>query len=117
MMSRGVIIIALAAALAYVGAAADTFAQSLNVVGKWAVSQARCEEEVLEFTADGHFKSTLDENEAREGKYKTGRDRIILIDEDEPDRELALMVIDYTPTRLVAFDETIEADRRLVKCR
>ncbi len=113
MMSRGVIIIALAVALASVGAAA----QSLSVVGKWAVSQSRCETESIEFTADGAFKSTLDEAEPREGKYRVGRDRIILLDDAEPDRELALIVLDYTPTRLVAFDETIESDRRLVRCR
>lgn len=113
MMSRGVIIIALAVALASVGAAA----QSLSVVGKWAVSQSRCDSEAIEFTADGHFTSTLDENEPREGSYKTGRDRIILMDDDNPDGEQALIILDFTPTRLVAFDETIEADRRLVKCR
>ena len=112
-MSRGAVIVALAAALASAGAAA----QSLNVVGRWAVSQQRCDSEVLEFGADGKFRSTLDEREAREGSYRTGRDRIILLDDAEPDRELALIVIDFSPTRLVAFDETIEADRRLVRCR
>lgn len=124
MMSRGVIIIALAAALATVGAAADSIAQqpasnqqALNVVGKWAVSQSRCADEALEFTADGHFTSTLDENEPRGGSYKTRRDRILLTDDDAPDEELTWMVIDFSPARLVAFDETIEADRRLVKCR
>jgi hypothetical protein len=117
MMSRGVIIIALAVALAYAGAAAQSFAQSLVVAGKWAVSQSRCETEALEFTADGQFTSTLDDKEPRTGKYRLGRDRIILLDDAEPDRELALIVLDYTPTRLVAFDETIESDRRLVKCR
>lgn len=123
-MSRGAIIVALTAALASVGAAVPVSAQSssagaqaLNVVGRWAVSQSRCEEEALEFTADGRYRSTLDENETREGKYRTGRDRIILVDDDEPDRELALIVIDYTPSRLVAFDETIESDRRLIRCR
>ena len=113
MMSRGVIIIALAVALTSVGAAA----QSLNVVGKWAVSQSRCDTETIAFEADGSFSSTLDDAQPRAGKYRTGRDRIILLDEQEPDRELALIILDYTPTRLVAFDETIESDRRLVKCR
>lgn len=123
MMSRGVIIIALAVALAIVGAAADLSAQAgggqpaLNVVGKWAVSQSRCADEVLEFTADGHFTSTLDENEPRGGSYKTQRDRIILVDDDAPDEDLTWILIDFSPARLVAFDETIEADRRLVKCR
>ncbi len=118
MMSRGVIIIALAVALAHAGAAAQSAsAQSISVVGKWAVSQSRCETEVLAFEADGHFSSTLDEKEPRAGQYKLGRDRIILLDEQEPDRELALIILDYTPTRLVAFDETIESDRRLIKCR
>ncbi len=113
MMSRGVIIIALAVALAHAGAAA----QSLSVVGKWAVSQSRCDTEAIAFEADGHFSSTLDDKEPRAGQYRLGRDRIILLDDAEPDRELALIVIDYSPTRLVAFDETIESDRRLVKCR
>ncbi|WP_341910714.1 hypothetical protein [Ferrovibrio terrae] len=112
-MSRGVIIIALAVALAHAGAAA----QSLSVVGKWAVSQSRCDTEAIAFEADGHFSSTLDDKEPRAGQYRLGRDRIILLDDAEPDRELALIVIDYSPTRLVAFDETIESDRRLVKCR
>jgi hypothetical protein len=110
----GLIIIALAAALASVGAAAQS---SLNVAGKWAVSQSRCESEAIAFEADGSFTSTLDEAQPRSGKYRTGRDRIILLDEQEPDRELALIILDFTPTRLVAFDETIESDRRLVKCR
>lgn len=101
-------------ALASAGAAA----QPLNVVGKWAVSNERCQSgELIEFATDGSFKSTLDEAEPREGKYRTGRDRIILLDANEPDRELALIVLDLTPTRLVAFDETIEADRRLMRCR
>jgi hypothetical protein len=113
MMSRGVIIIALAVALASAGAAA----QSISVVGKWAVSQSRCETEAISFEADGSFASTLDDAQPRSGKYRTGRDRIILLDEQEPDRELALIIIDISPTRLVAFDETIESDRRLVKCR
>ncbi|MCW0231991.1 MAG: hypothetical protein OJJ21_00150 [Ferrovibrio sp.] len=113
MMSRGVIIIALAVALAHAGAAA----QSLSVVGKWAVSQSRCDTEAITFEADGQFISTLDGAEPRTGQYRLGRDRIILLDEQEPDRELALIILDYTPTRLVAFDETIESDRRLVKCR
>ncbi|QDO98486.1 hypothetical protein FNB15_14895 [Ferrovibrio terrae] len=113
MMSRGVIIIALAVALAHAGAAA----QSVSVVGKWAVSQSRCDSETIAFEADGAFTSTLDDNQPRAGKYRTGRDRIILLDEQEPDRELALIIIDFSPTRLVAFDETIESDRRLVKCR
>lgn len=113
MMSRGAIIIALAVALAHAGAAA----QSLSVVGKWAVSQSRCDSEAIAFEADGHFSSTLDDKEPRAGQYRLGRDRIILLDDAEPDRELALIVIDYSPTRLVAFDETIESDRRLVKCR
>lgn len=118
MMSRGVIIIALAAALASAGAAAQfAYAQSISVVGKWAVSQSRCDSEAIAFDADGSFNSTLDDNQPRSGKYRTGRDRIILLDEQEPDRELALIILDYTPTRLVAFDETIESDRRLVKCR
>lgn len=118
MTSRGVIVIALAAALTSVGAAAHSaYAQSISVAGKWAVSQNRCETEAISFEADGSFSSTLDEAQPRSGKYRTGRDRIILLDEQEPDRELALIVIDYSPTRLVAFDETIESDRRLVKCR
>ena len=118
MMSRGVIIIALAAVLTSVGAAAQSAsAQSISVAGKWAVSQSRCETEAISFEADGSFSSTLDEAQPRNGKYRTGRDRIILLDEQEPDRELALIIIDYTPTRLVAFDETIESDRRLVRCR
>jgi hypothetical protein len=118
MTSRGVIVIALAAALASVGAAAQfAYAQSISVAGKWAVSQSRCDSEAISFEADGSFSSTLDEAQARNGKYRTGRDRIVLLDEQEPDRELALIVIDYSPTRLVAFDETIESDRRLVKCR
>lgn len=99
-------------------ASANAAAQSLNVVGKWAASQERCQSgELIEFAADGSFKSTLDENEPREGQYKTGRDRIILLDAAEPDRELTLIVIDHSPNRLVAFDETIEADRRLTRCR
>lgn len=106
--------IAALAALASAGAAA----QSPSVVGKWAVSNERCQSgELIEFAADGSFRSTLDENEPREGQYKTGRDRIILLDANEPERELALIVIDHSPNRLVAFDETIEADRRLVRCR
>ena len=108
--------LAVIAALALVPPIAS--AQSLNVVGRWAVSNERCQAgELIEFSADGSFRSTLDENEPREGQYKTGRDRIILLDAAEPDRELALIVLDHTPTRLVAFDETIEADRRLVRCR
>lgn len=118
MMSRGVIIIALAAALTSVGAAAQSIAvQPSSILGKWAVSQSRCESETIAFEADGSFSSTLDDAQPRAGKYRTGRDRIILLDEQEPDRELALIVIDFSPTRLVAFDETIESDRRLVKCR
>ena len=106
----------LIAALALI--ATDASAQSLNVVGRWAVSNERCQSgELIEFSADGSFKSTLDENEPREGQYRTGRDRIILLDANEPDRELALIVIDHSPNRLVAFDETIEADRRLMRCR
>jgi hypothetical protein len=108
--------LALAALLAL--APAGGFAQSLNVIGKWAVSNERCQNgELIEFASNGSFKSTLDENEPREGRYRTGRDRIILLDAAEPDRELALIVIDYSPNRLVAFDETIEADRRLMRCR
>jgi hypothetical protein len=118
MMSRGVIIIALAVALVSAGAAAQSaYAQSISVVGKWAVSQSRCESETIAFEPDGSFNSTLDDTQPRSGKYRTGRDRIILLDEQEPDRELALIIIDYSPTRLVAFDETIESDRRLVRCR
>lgn len=123
MMSRGVIIIALAVALAHAGAAAQSaYAQSVSVqasslLGKWAVSQSRCDTETIAFESDGSFNSTLDDAQPRAGKYRTGRDRIILLDEQEPDRELALIILDYTPTRLVAFDETIESDRRLVKCR
>lgn len=108
--------LALISALAL--ATASAAAQSLNVTGKWAVSNERCQAgELIEFGADGSFRSMLDEAEPREGQFKTGRDRIILLDANEPDRELALIVIDYTPNRLVAFDETIEADRRLVRCR
>lgn len=110
---RGAILIA-AMALAAMSAAA----QSLDVVGKWAVSNERCQSgELIEFLSDGSFKSTLDESEPRQGQYKTGSDRIVLIDANEPDRELALIVLDLTPNRLVAFDETIEADRRLMRCR
>ena len=118
MMSRGVIIIALAVALVSAGAAAQSISvQASSLSGKWAVSQSRCDTEAIAFEADGSFNSTLDDNQPRSGKYRTGRDRIILLDEQEPDRELALIILDYTPTRLVAFDETIESDRRLVKCR
>lgn len=110
---RGAILIA-AMALAAMSAAA----QSLDVVGKWAVSNERCQSgELIEFLSDGSFKSTLDESGPRQGQYKTGSDRIVLIDANEPDRELALIVLDLTPNRLVAFDETIEADRRLMRCR
>lgn len=87
------------------------------VAGRWAVSPARCDTEALSFAADGTFTSTLDGQAERSGKYRTARDRIILVDAEEPDRELALILIDLSPTRLVAFDETVEADRRLVKCR
>ncbi len=116
---RRVAFIAMAAALVSGAAMVQVaMAQSaLPVQGKWAVSQERCATESIEFAADGKFVSTLDAAEPRQGTYKTGRDRIILLDEAEPDRELALIILDLTATRLVAFDETIEADRRLVKCR
>ncbi len=112
-MRRGALIV-LAAALFSGAAIAQA---SLPVQGRWAVSQERCATESMEFGSSGQFTSTLDSGEPRQGSYKTGRDRIILLDEAEPDRELALIILDLTPTRLVAFDETIEADRRLVKCR
>lgn len=93
-------------------------AQSLDVVGRWAISPERCNAgEAIEFGADGAFRSTLDEGAPREGRYKTGADRIVLLDDNEPDRELVLIVLEHAPNRLVAFDETIEADRRLVRCR
>lgn len=106
--------ITMAAALVSGAAVAQS---ALPVQGRWAVSQERCATESIEFAADGKFVSTLDADGARQGSYRTGADRIILLDEVEPDRELALIILDLTATRLVAFDETIEADRRLVKCR
>jgi hypothetical protein len=112
-MRRGALII-LAAALVSGAAVAQA---SLPVQGRWAVSQERCATESIEFGTDGKFVSTLDADGVRQGSYKTGADRIVLLDEAEPDRELALIILDLTTTRLVAFDETIEADRRLVKCR
>lgn len=125
MMSRGVIVIALAAALVSAGAAAPVHVHAQQavtitkaaVLGKWAVSQSRCETEAIAFDSEGRFTSTLDENEPREGEYKTARDRIILLDDDNPEGEQALIVLDFSATRLVAYDETIESDRRLVKCR
>ncbi len=88
------------------------------ILGRWAINPAACEAgELLEFTQEGGFRSTLDEGDPREGRVRTERDKIILIDAEQPDRELALVVFDLTPQKLVAFDETIEADRMLVRCR
>lgn len=111
-MRRGMLIV-----LAALVSGAAIAQVSLPVQGRWAVSQERCATESIEFGADGKFVSTLDADGVRQGGYRTGADRIILLDEAEPDRELALIILDLTATRLVAFDETIEADRRLVKCR
>ncbi|HEX6959474.1 MAG TPA: hypothetical protein VF194_15935 [Ferrovibrio sp.] len=89
-----------------------------SLVGRWSEGQAGCGRgEVLEFTAEGGFRSTLDEGDPREGRYRVNRDRIILVDNAEPDHEVMLFVLDLSATNLTAFDESIEADRRLVKCR
>lgn len=96
--------------------AVPAFAQAPDLVGRWATSQGQCPAEYLQFGRDGRFESTLDD-EKREGTWRASRERVTLTDENEPDRPLTLHLLDFSGSRLVAFDETIEADRRLVRCR
>jgi len=119
----GVIILLAVLLVAGITAMAPARAESLTVkpgmiVGRWAVSAEACNAgEMLEFTTEGGFRSTLDDDDPHEGRFRTERDHIILLDANEPDRELALVVLDLSPNRMTAFDETIEADRMLVRCR
>ncbi len=91
-------------------------AWAAELAGRWAVSQDRCETEYLLFEANGHYASTLDDDK-REGTWKLARDRVTLTPADEPDNPANMHILDHTASRLVAFDETIEADRRLLSCR
>ena len=91
-------------------------AEAAELAGRWAVSQDRCETEYLLFEANGHYASTLDEDK-REGTWKLARDRVTLTPADEPDNPANMHILDHTASRLVAFDETIESDRRLLRCR
>jgi hypothetical protein len=115
----GRIAILLAATLFTGAAAAETITiRSGMIVGRWGMSVEGCNAgEILEFTTEGGYRSTLDEGDPHEGRFRTERDHIILMDADEPDRELALVVMDMAPNKLVVFDETIESDRMLVRCR
>lgn len=102
--------------LAAVLAATPAPAQNIDLVGRWAASQGQCEAEFILFERDGNFRSTLDE-EPRDGTWKIARDRVTLTASDEPDRPSVMHILDYTGSRMVAFDEAIESDRRLQRCR
>lgn len=91
-------------------------AQAINLVGRWAVSADRCADDSLLFERDGSFASTLDGDDVK-GSWKLQRDRVTLVPGDEPDRPVVLHVLDHSPGRLLVFDESIEADRRLTRCR
>lgn len=120
-MRRAAVIATLAVAL--LGGAAAAAAETVTVrpgmiLGRWGMSAEACSAgEMLEFTAEGGYRSTLDEGDPHEGRFRTERDHIILLDANEPDRELALVVMDMAPNKLIVFDETIESDRLLVRCR
>jgi len=87
-----------------------------DFAGRWASSAGQCESEYLLLEKDGSYASTLDE-EKHEGKWRAQRDRLVLTDNDEPDRPFLLQILDFSGNRLVAFDESIESDRRLTRCR
>jgi hypothetical protein len=81
--------------------------------GLWAARRQECSERFIRFDADGRFENRLGD-EARAGRFRAERDRIVLRGEDG--EEQVMPVMDRTDTRLVLFDESVEADRRLVRC-
>lgn len=91
-------------------------AQGIDVVGRWAGSADRCVAEFLLLERDGSYESRLDD-EPRKGRWRLQRDRLTLVADDEPDSPIVMHILDHGPNRLVAFDESIEADRRLLRCR
>ena len=107
--------LALAVALLCAPAAAMAV-QPAELAGRWAASQGQCESEFIALERDGNFLSQLEEDK-REGTWRLARDRVTLVAADEPDRPWMMHILDYTGSRLVVLDESIESDRRLQRCR
>jgi hypothetical protein len=104
---RRVFLLALAA-MTHPAAAATLFD------GLWAVRRQECAERFLRLDGDGRFENRLGD-ESRAGRFMVQGDRIVLRADDGD--EQVMPVMDYAGERLVLFDDSVEADRRLVRCR
>ena len=92
--------------------AAPAAAQSLG--GRWGADPADCRDDAITFRAGGRFEARFD-GQDRAGTFRLERDRLILTS-DEGDEQV-MPVLELSSQRIVLFDETIEADRRLRPCR
>jgi predicted NBD/HSP70 family sugar kinase len=82
--------------------------------GLWAVRRQECAERFIRFDGDGRFENRLGE-ETRSGRFAVQGDRLVLRADDGD--EQVMPVMDHAGDRLVLFDDSVEADRRLVRCR
>jgi len=81
--------------------------------GVWAPRADACKTAFLALRPSGEFENRLGD-EPRKGRFRATADRITL--RFEEGEEQVLPVMDRTESRLVLFDETVEGDRRLVRC-
>ena len=81
--------------------------------GLWAPRADECKAVFLLLRPNGEFEHRLGD-EPRKGRFSANAERITLRFEDGEDQVLPVM--DRTESRLVLFDETVEGDRRLVRC-
>ncbi len=109
------------APLAFVLAIAATGAALTDVAfaaspydGTWAVRPQACATQFLKLEPGGRFENRLG-NEAKTGRFRAREDRLEFREDDGDEQTMPVM--DHADTLLVLFDDTVEADRRLVKCR
>ena len=82
--------------------------------GLWAVRRQECAERFLRLDGDGRFENRLGDD-TRTGRFTVQGDRLVLRADDG--EEQVMPVMDHAGDRLVLFDDSVEADRRLVRCR
>ena len=84
--------------------------------GRWAVSQDDCQDHALALQPGGLVSFALGDDPPRNGKYKIAKDEVT-IDYEDGDEQVLPILESGSPDKLYLYDDSIESDWRLQRCR
>ncbi len=111
MSRRGKVALGLVLALAVMAQA-----RAADQTGRWAVSQDQCQDHALVLQAGGKVDFALGDDPPRSGKYSIVREEL-RIEYEDGDEQVLPILESGAPDKLYLYDDSIESDWRLVRCR